>query len=142
MLDPAAASLVTLMRDDSFANFWCARVATTTAYQMQAVAVGWQVYDMTGNALDLGLVGLMQFFPVVAMSVAVGQAVDRYDRRAIARTCQCALAIAAAALAIGTAAGWLTREAIFALVLAIGTARAFEMPSILALLPGIVSPPL
>jgi MFS family permease len=142
MLDPAAASLVTLMRHESFANFWCARVATTTAYQMQAVAVGWQVYDMTGNALDLGLVGLMQFFPVVVMSVAVGQAVDRYDRRAIARICQCVLALAAAALAIGTAAGWLNREAIFALVLVTATARAFEMPSILALVPGIVAPPL
>ena len=61
-----------------------ARVATTTAYQMLWVAIGWQIYDMTGNALDLGLVGLMQFQPVVAMSVVVGQTVDRYDRRVIA----------------------------------------------------------
>jgi MFS family permease len=142
MLDPAAASLATLMRHTSFANFWCARVATTTAYQMLWVAIGWQVYDMTGNALDLGLIGLMQFLPVVAMSVAVGQVVDRYDRRAIARTCQCVHALAAMVLAIGSAAGWLTREGIFALVLVTSTARAFEMPSIIALLPGLVAPPL
>ena len=133
MLDPAAASLATLMRHTTFANFWCARVATTTAYQMLWVAIGWQVYDMTGNALDLGLVGLMQFLPVVAMAVVVGQTVDRYDRRVIARTCECVHALAATALAIGSATGWLTREGIFALVLLTSTARAFEMPSIIAL---------
>jgi MFS family permease len=142
MLDPAAASLATLMRHTSFANFWCARVATTTAYQMLWVAIGWQIYDMTGNALDLGLVGLMQFLPVVAMSVVVGQTVDRYDRRAIARTCECVHALAAAALAIGSAMGWLTREGIFGVVLVTSTARAFEMPSIIALLPGLVAPQL
>src|SRR5579864_3718033 len=142
MLDPTAASLSTLMRHTSFANFWRARVATTTAFQMLWVAIGWQVYDMTGSALDLGLVGLMQFLPVVAMSVVVGQTVDRYDRRLIARTCECVHALAAAALAIGSAMGWLTREGIFAMVLLTSTARAFEMPSIIALLPGLVAPPL
>jgi MFS family permease len=142
MLDPAAASLATLMRHKSFANFWSARVATTTAYQMLWVAIGWQVYDMTGSALDLGLVGLMQFLPVVAMSVVVGHTVDRYDRRVIARICQCAHALAATALAIGSATEWLTRDGIFALVLVTSTARAFEMPSIIALLPGLVAPKL
>ncbi len=138
MSDSAAVSLATLLRHKSFANFWSARVATTTAYQMQAVAIGWQIYDMTGSALDLGLVGLVQFFPVVVMSIAVGQVADRYDRRTVVRICQCALAVAAAALAIGTAAGWLSREAIFALLFLTGTARAFELPTLQAMLPGIV----
>src|SRR5271169_6638571 len=52
-----ALSLPALMRHNSFGNFWCARVATTMAYQMQSVAIGWQIYDITGSALDLGLVG-------------------------------------------------------------------------------------
>jgi hypothetical protein len=61
-------------------------------------------YEMTGSALDLGLVGLMRFLPTVVMSIAVGQTVDHDDRKVIARTCRSALALAAAALAIGSAA--------------------------------------
>ena len=106
--------LPALMRHNSFGNFWCARVATTMAYQMQSVAIGWQIYDMTGSALDLGLVGLVQFLPTVVLSVLVGQAVDHLDRKRIARTCQGVAALAAMLLAVGTAAGWLTRDAIFA----------------------------
>ncbi len=102
MLTGVALSLGALMRHDSFANFWCARVATTMAYQMQAVAIGWQIYDITDSALDLGLVGLVQFMPTVAFSVFVGQAVDHFDRKRIARICQCVDALAAAVLALGT----------------------------------------
>jgi MFS family permease len=131
-----------LMRHNSFGNFWRARVATTMAYQMQSVAIGWQIYDMTDSALDLGLVGLVQSIPTVAFAVLVGQAVDRFDRKRIARTCQTVAALVAGLLAIGSAAGWLTRDTILALVFVSGTARAFEMPSMLALMPGIVSPAL
>ena len=131
-----------LARHDAFANFWCARVATTMAYQMQAVAIGWQIYDITNSALDLGLVGLVQFMPTIAFSVFVGQAVDHFDRKRIARMCQSVNALAAGLLAIGTAGGWLGRDAILALVFVSGTARAFEMPSMMALLPGIVTPAL
>jgi MFS family permease len=137
-----ALSLPALMRHNSFGNFWCARVATTMAYQMQSVAIGWQIYDMTGSALDLGLVGLVQFFPTVALSVLVGQAVDHYDRKIIARTCQFVGALGATMLAVGTASGWLARDTILLLVFMTGTARAFEMPSMLALVPGIVAPAL
>jgi len=52
-----------LLRQRSFVLFWCARTSTSGAYQMQAVAVGWQMYDITHNPLDLGLVGLVQFIP-------------------------------------------------------------------------------
>jgi len=135
-------SLPALMRHNSFGNFWCARVATTMAYQMQSVAIGWQIYDLTNSAFDLGLVGLAQFFPTVALSVVVGQAVDHFDRKIIARTCQSIAALGATVLAIGTAAGWLNRDTILLLVFMTGSARAFEMPSLLALVPGIVAPPL
>jgi MFS family permease len=112
------------------------------AYQMQSVAIGWQIYDLTNSAFDLGLVGLVQFFPTVALSVVVGQAVDHFDRKIIARTCQSIAALGATVLAIGTAAGWLDRDTILLLVFMTGSARAFEMPSLLALVPGIVAPPL
>jgi MFS family permease len=133
-----AASSASLLQHRSFAFFWSARTSTTAAYQMQAVAVGWQIYDLTGNALDLGIVGLVQFFPVVVLSLVIGQIADRYDRRALVRTCQIIKALSAAALAVGTAAGWLNREAIFAILFVTGTARAFEAPTLHTLVPSIV----
>jgi MFS family permease len=138
----AAASPISLKRHKPFALFWTMRVATTTAYFMQGVAIGWQIYDMTGSAFDLGLVGLVQFFPLVLLGVVVGQIIDRYDRRAIARTCQIVKAGCALLLAIGSAGGWLNREAIFAILLVTGTARAFETPTLHAMIPGLVPPAL
>ena len=108
----------------SFALFCCARTATVAAYMMQTVAVGWQIYDMTSSALDLGLVGLVQFFPFVALAPVIGQIADRYDRRMVARTCQVVKALCALALAAGTLAGWLNRDAILTILFVTGTARA------------------
>lgn len=127
-----------LKHQRSFALFWVMRLATTTAFFMLTVAVGWQIYDMTGSALDLGYVGLVQFVPFVLLAVVVGPIVDRVDRRAIARTCQIAKAVCTVVLAIGSAKGWLTREAIFAVLFVIGTARVFETPTLHALVPGLV----
>ena len=135
-------SVATLFKHRSFAFFWFGRAATTSAYQMLAVAVGWQIYAMTGEAFDLGLVGLVQFVPIVAMSLIIGQVADRFDRRTIARLCQIIKALCALMLAFGTWTGWLNREAIFAILFVIGTARAFETPTLHALLPGIVPPAL
>src|SRR5262249_42072329 len=108
--------LPSLKRHQPFALFWTMRVTTTTAYMMQSVAVGWQLYDLTGNALDLGLVGLVQFVPLFLLAVVVGQIIDRYDRRAIARTCQITKAVCALLLAFGTMRGWLGRDAMFAIL--------------------------
>jgi MFS family permease len=122
----------------SFVLFWCARTFTNGAYMMQGVAVGWQIYELTNNPLDLGLVGLVQFFPLIAMSIIAGQVLDLFDRRVIAVVCQIGKALAAFLLAVGTAQGWLGREAMFAILFLSGTARAFEIPTMHALLPGIV----
>ena len=138
MIDASAASPPSLLRHRSFVLFWCARTSTSGAYQMQAVAVGWQLYDLTHNPLDLGLVGLMQFFPVVLLTIIIGQTVDHFDRRVIAGTCQVVKAICAVSFAIGTLKGWLNRDAILGLVLITGTARAFEQPTLHSIVPGIV----
>jgi len=126
------------MRHPSFVLFWCARTLSNAAFMMQGVAIGWQIYDLTNNPLDLGLVGLVQFFPVVALSVVIGQVADRFDRRAIAASCQVAKAFAALALALGTANGWLSRETMLVILFLSGTARAFEMPTMHALVPALV----
>jgi len=134
----AAAAPPSLLHYRSFVLFWGARTSTNGAYQMQAVAVGWQLYDLTHNPLDLGLVGLMQFFPVVLFALVIGHTADHFDRRVVAGTCQVVKAICAALFTLGTLMGWLDREAILLLILASGTARAFEMPAIHSILPGIV----
>src|SRR5262245_49904031 len=95
-----------LRRHRPFALYWVSRVSSTVALQMQAVAVSWQMYDLTRNPLDLGLVGLTQFIPAALLVLVAGHVADRYDRRLIARTCQLVSALATATLAIGTAAGW------------------------------------
>jgi MFS family permease len=105
---------------------------------MQAVAVGWQVYSLTGSAFYLGLVGLAQFLPMILLTLLVGQAADRYDRRVIAAVCQGIESVAAATLALGTLAGWLNVERMLALVAVIGAARAFEGPTMSALMPTLV----
>jgi MFS family permease len=135
-----AAPLPALKRHKPFALFWVMRVATTGAYFMQSVAIGWQIYDMTGNPLDLGLVGLVQFFPLVLLAVVVGQIIDRCERRAIARACQVVKSICAIVLALGSARGWLGRDEIFTILLVVGTARAFETPTLHALVPSLVPP--
>jgi MFS family permease len=113
-------------------------VAAVLAYQMQGVAVGWQIYALTGSALDLGLVGLAQFLPSVALLLVAGHVADRHDRRRVVSWCQRIEAAAALTLATLSATGIITEEAIFALVAIIGAARAFEMPTQQTLLPMVV----
>jgi MFS family permease len=136
--DPAEISSLTAYRP--FALFWLSRVAAVAALQMQAVAVGWQMYALTGSALDLGLVGLAQFTPSVLFMLIAGHAADRYDRRLVLRLAQIVEGTATAALAYGTFTGSLTREAIFALVFLIGLGRAFEAPAVLTFLAILVPP--
>jgi len=137
---PAADSPIGRHRPFQF--FWLARVLSTVALQMLVVAVGWQVYALTGSALDLGLVGLAQFIPAFVLVLLAGHVADRYDRSVVLRLCQIIEGLAAAGLALGTAGGWLTREWIFLFVFVLGAARAFEAPTLQALLPGIVPMPL
>ena len=127
-----------LLRHRSFVRFWCARTSTNGAFMMQGVAVGWQMYELTGNPLDLGLVGLVQFFPLIVTSVIAGQVLDLVDRRIVAAACQAGKALGALTLAIGTTQGWLGRESMFMILFLSGTARAFEIPTMHSMLPGVV----
>ena len=131
-----------ILRHTPFRRFWLARVCSTIAFQMQAVAVGWQIYALTGSALFLGLVGLAQFLPMFLLTLAVGHVADRYDRRRIATVCQIIEGAALALLAAGSHSGWLGKEAILAIVFVGGAARAFEGPTMHALVPGLVPPEL
>ena len=125
-----------------FRVFWLVRTASSMSFQMLAVAIGWTMYAITDSAFDLGLVGLAQFLPMVALTLVVGPVADRFDRRAIIRGCQLTTAAVALAFALGSWRGWLSRDVIFALVTVLGAARAFEVPSTMALLPAVVPRPI
>ncbi|MEP7064040.1 MAG: MFS transporter [Betaproteobacteria bacterium] len=134
-----AATGDSILDERTFIRFWCGRLCSVLAYQMLSVAVGWQVYMLTGSALDLGFVGLAQFAPSVALMLLVGHVADRFDRRKIIRACQWVEAGAITAIGVATLNGEVTEGMIFALVAAIGAARAFEFPTVQALLPFTVS---
>jgi MFS family permease len=127
-----------LLHERPFVQFWIARFSTTIAMYMQAVAVGWQMYDLTGNPLDLGLVGLVQFVPSLLLVLVAGHVADRHDRRRVIAIAQIAGGLASALLTAGTAGNLLSREWILGTVFVVGIARAFEGPTTSAFLPALV----
>ncbi len=135
-LMPAGAA--TLLRHGSFVRFLLSRSLSRFCSQVGAVAIGWQIYDLTGSAFELGMVGLVQFLPTALLVFVAGHAADRYERKRVVQVCQFAEALTALFLAWGAYAGWLTVVHIFIATAVIGTAGAFESPATAALLPLIV----
>ena len=127
-----------LLRHRSFLLFLLSRSFSRFSSQIAAVAIGWQVYDLTGSAFDLGMVGLVQFLPTLLLVFVAGHAADRYERKRVVQVCQLAEALTAVFLAWGAYAGSLTVAQIFIATAVLGTAGAFESPTIAALLPLIV----
>ena len=125
----------------AFTMFWIGRIVSIFAFQMLAVAIGWQLYSMTGSALDLGMLGLAQFVPMIVLTLAVGHVADRYDNRIILFVCQVTAVCAAAILALGTAMGWLSPLAIYVIMALVGAVRAFEIPTMVAFIPALVPRP-
>ena len=121
-----------------FVRFWLARIGTAAANQMLSVAVAWQVYQLTGSALDLGLVGLFQFLPRIFLTATAGNMADSHDRKRIATWAQVVQAAVLCALLLLTLGHAIDRRAIFALVAVSGAARTFEMPATSSLLATLV----
>ncbi|KQP34383.1 MFS transporter [Methylobacterium sp. Leaf102] len=141
MTEPSAPRW-SVFRNGDFRFYGTARFLTGLAFQMQAVAVGWFVYDLTHSALALGLVGLASFLPAMLSALVTGHVADTYDRRLVASLAYATLAAAELGLLVfahyGTGAIW----PIYALVVVIGTGRAFANPALQALLPTLVPRPL
>ncbi len=127
-----------LFRHRPYALFWTARSLSAFSVQMAAVATGWLVYQRTESAYFLGFIGLAQFVPMVLLTLPVGHIADRADRRRIVIICQFIESAVLAVLAWGIVAGWLETAHIFAAVVVLGAAQAFERPTMSALLPSLV----
>lgn len=123
-----------------FRSYQAARIFTVFALQIQGVAVGWQVYVLTGKALDLGWVGLAQFLPTLVFWPIIGMAVDRFDRRDLLVACWLAVAVATGGLAWFDHSGSHAMGVLLACNFAIGLARAFSSPASQSILPELVPP--
>src|SRR5262245_35689383 len=137
-MNPTAAVPESILRYPPFVLYWSARTCASMGFQMLGVAVGWQMYALTGSAFDLGLVGLIQFLPAATFMLVAGQVADRYDRRRLLQISQLIEGLAAAALARGCISGWASKGFILAAVLVFGVGRAFDSPPQQTLLPGVV----
>ncbi len=134
----AAGADAPLWQFGAFVRVWFARLTGTAANQMLMVAVGWQLYDLTGSAWDLGLVGLLQFAPALLLVLVAGHVVDRFHRARILTLCFLAQAAVALVLVLATSQGWVGRGLLLGLSVALGVVRAFQMPAQQAITPLLV----
>ncbi len=138
MPSPTAPRSDSLLQHPAFVAFWCARIASGFGFQMLSVAVGWQIYAITGRAFDLGLIGLVQFIPSVLLALPAGHVADQFERRRVVLLGQIAEWTAIVLLAALTMTHRIHETGILVLVFVIGVAKAFESPSMQSLLPALV----
>jgi MFS family permease len=143
----AAAPSVTddvrgLFAQREFVRLWLARIFAGAATQMMMVAAAWQMYELTGSAWDLGLVGLLQFLPVLLFTLPAGHVADRYPRGRIIALAQVLQVLAAGLLLAATTTDQLSRELLFGISLLLGAARTFQQPAQHSLVPSLVPSPL
>jgi MFS family permease len=135
--------LITVSSDSLFAHrvfmrLWVARLAGTAGNQMLMLALGWQMYDLTGSAWDLGLVGLLQFLPALPLVLPAGHAIDRYHRaRLLALLLACQVAVGLLLCAV-SAWGQMSREMLLGVSVMLGALRAVQLPTQQALTPCVV----
>jgi MFS family permease len=141
-LFPLLTDILLLRAQRSFLRLWWARLAGVSAGQMLMVAVGWQVYDLTASAWDLGLVGLLQFVPALLLALPAGHLIDRWHRARILAGCMAVLAAVALLLWAASSGGWASRALLLSISVLLGAVRAFQMPATQALTPLLVPPAL
>ena len=121
-----------------FVLFQIARFLIVAAVEMQAVAVGWQVYDITKRALDLGLVGLAQFLPGILLFLVSGHASDRFERRKVLATCYAGFALCSVLLLVIAERGTHSVRPIYAVLILLGVVRSFNGTASRSILPQLV----
>jgi MFS family permease len=121
-----------------FALYATGRFCVVAGLEMQSVAVGWQVYEITRRPLDLGYVGLAQFLPVVALFLVAGHVVDRFNRKTVLLLCTLGMAVCSALLIEITRIGAHSVRPIYGVLLLLGVVRVFNGPAGRSLLPQLV----
>src|SRR5579864_3985407 len=121
-----------------FVLFQVARFLIVAAVEMQAVAVGWQVYEITKRPLDLGYVGLAQFLPGILLFPISGHASDHFERRHVLSACYAGYAVCFALLLALAERGAHSVELIYAVLILIGVVRSFNSTASRSILPQLV----
>ena len=127
-------------RYPAFVNYQLARFSIVVATEMQAVAVGWQVYEITKRPLDLGLVGLAQFLPSILLFLLSGHAADRFNRRNLLVVCDFGFALCFALLLAITLRGNVSIVSVYVVLVLLGVVRSFNGPVSRAIFPQLVPP--
>ncbi|MEX2650671.1 MAG: MFS transporter [Alphaproteobacteria bacterium] len=127
-----------LLRHRNLRLFLASQLSTNLAGQIVTVAVGWQIYDLTRDPLDLGIAGLVEFLPSLLLVLLTGQVADRFDRRSVVIACVIAEVLAVGVLLGYAGTGGRAVWPIFAVLAVLGIARAFWSPAERALLPNLV----
>jgi MFS family permease len=122
----------------SYRLFQTARFFIVLATEMQSVAIGWQVYALTKNTLDLGLVGLWQFLPGIVLFLVSGHTADRYDRRKLLTLGYAGFAVCSALLLVISLSRVHSVYLIYGVVVLVGIVRCFNAPASRAILPLLV----
>ncbi|MCO5733542.1 MFS transporter [Rhizobium sp. SSA_523] len=135
---PASDDRFAAFRYSSYARFFFCRFLAAFAIQIVSVAVGWQMYDVTGNTLYLGLIGLFQFLPSLLLILVTGTVADRYNRRAIVAVCLFLGGLCTAALLALTVTGTFSPWPVFGILIVFGIERAFMGPAVQSLAPNLV----
>lgn len=125
-------------RYPNFRLFQAARFLTVTGLEMQSVAVGWQIYEITRRPLDLGLVGLAQFLPGLLLFLLGGHVADRFDRRSVLVVCYASFALCSLALLAITLRGLHGIAPVYTVLVGMGLVRVFNGPAGQALTPLLV----
>src|SRR5579871_5914085 len=125
------------LRSRDFRLLLAGGLLVSTGAEIQAVAVGWELYQRTGRAADLGYVGLVQFLPVLLLSLPAGHAADRYNRRAIVVAALTLMALASVGLAL-LSVGPGPVPVIYLCLFFAGVGQAFSMPARWSLVPHVV----
>jgi MFS family permease len=123
-----------------FLFYWLSRLCATFAVNIVSVSVGWQVYDMTRDPFDLGLIGLVQFLPALLLVLVTGSVADRFNRRMIMALCLAGEALCVLGLLLFTVSGSQAVWIVFAVLLFFGVVRAFMGPASQSLAPNLVPP--
>ncbi len=131
-------NLKEILGQRDFIRFLGARTCGLIANQMLMVAVAWHMYDLTSSAWDLGLVGLFQFVPALLFVIPAGQVADLFHRGKIFALCMGLQALVAFLLCMATWFGFIDRNLVLMVSVALGVARAFQMPAQQALTPLLV----
>ncbi len=121
-----------------FSLYQLARFLVVAGLEMQSVAVGWQIFEITKRPLDLGLVGLCQFSPGILLFLITGHAADTFNRRKLLMTCYAGFGVCSALLLFYALSGLRTVLPMYAIVVLLGVVRSFNNPASRSLLPQII----